>query len=143
MVLAPRGDVVRAIVFDLDGTLIDSLPDIAAAVNHVLALRGLEMLPEDQVSGMIGDGAHVLLNRAFSARGVVVAAEDFTDFMAYYTPHSADKTRPYPGIEAALADLQNAGHRLGVCTNKPAAAAREILAGRPWGERGGDDRRPP
>jgi phosphoglycolate phosphatase len=119
---------VRTIVFDLDGTLIDSLPDIAAAVNHVLALRGLEQLPAAQVRGMIGDGAQVLLDRAFAARGVPPAAADFTDFMAYYTPRSADRTRPYPGIEAALSSLHGAGHPLGVCTNKPAAATREILA---------------
>jgi len=119
---------MRAVVFDLDGTLIDSLPDIATAVNRVLAWRGLEALPPMQIEGMIGDGAKVLLDRALNARGEVAAAADMDVFMDWYTVHGADETRPYPGMVEALAALRRAGHRLGVCTNKPAAAAREILA---------------
>jgi phosphoglycolate phosphatase len=117
-----------AVVFDLDGTLIDSLPDIATAVNHVLAWRGLEALPPMQIERMIGDGAKVLLDRALAARGEAAGEADMTVFMDWYTVHGADETRPYPGIIKALAALREAGHRLGVCTNKPAVAAREILA---------------
>jgi phosphoglycolate phosphatase len=119
---------MRAVVFDLDGTLIDSLPDIATAVNHVLAWRGLEALPLMQIERMIGDGAKVLLDRALDARGEVAGAADMDVFMEWYTVHGADETRPYPGMVEALAALRRAGHRLGVCTNKPAEAAREILA---------------
>jgi phosphoglycolate phosphatase len=119
---------MRAVVFDLDGTLIDSLPDIATAVNHVLAWRGLEALPPPQVEKMIGDGAKVLLDRALAARGAVAGAADMDVFMDWYTVHGANETRPYPGMVEALAALREAGHRLGVCTNKPAVAAREILA---------------
>jgi phosphoglycolate phosphatase len=119
---------MRAVVFDLDGTLIDSLPDIAAAVNRVLGWRGLLPLPAREIEGMIGDGAKVLLDRALVARGVVARAADMDVFMEWYTEHGADETRPYPGMVEALAALRRAGHRLGVCTNKPAAAAREILA---------------
>jgi phosphoglycolate phosphatase len=119
---------MRAVVFDLDGTLIDSLADIAAAVNHVLTWRGLENLPPAQVEGMIGDGAKVLLDRAFAARGRQAGEADMAMFVEWYTMHGADETRPYPGMVAALAALREAGHPLGVCTNKPEAAAREILA---------------
>jgi phosphoglycolate phosphatase len=108
--------------------LIDSLPDIAAAVNRVLAARGLDGLPPLQVERMIGDGAKVLLDRALAARGEVAGAADMDVFMDWYTVHGADETAPYPGIVEALAALRRAGHRLGVCTNKPAVAAREILA---------------
>jgi len=119
---------MRAVVFDLDGTLIDSLPDIATAVNHVLTWRRLEPLPAAQVEGMIGDGAKVLLDRAFAARGAEARGEDMAVFMDWYTVHGTDETRPYPGMVDALAALRKAGHKLGVCTNKPEVAAREILA---------------
>lgn len=119
---------MRAVVFDLDGTLIDSLPDIATAVNHVLAIRGLAVLPPAQVEGMIGDGAKVLLTRAFAVHDRVADEADMAVFMEYYTAHGTDETRPYPGMEEALATLRAAGHKLGVCTNKPEVAAREILA---------------
>jgi phosphoglycolate phosphatase len=118
---------MRAIIFDLDGTLIDSLPDIAAAVNHVFSHRGLPVLSREQVKPMIGDGAKILLSRACAAVGAPVAESDYAVFETYYTAHSADLTRPYPGIVAALQDLQAAGYSLGVCTNKPQAPALAVL----------------
>ncbi len=119
---------MRAIVFDLDGTLIDSLPDLAASVNMVLATHGLPPLPHPQIEKMIGDGAKMLVTRAFAASGAEMTEADLTLFIDHYTAHAADQTAPYPGIEAALQDLREAGHKLAVCTNKPAAAAREVLA---------------
>jgi phosphoglycolate phosphatase len=119
---------MRAVVFDLDGTLIDSLPDIASSVNVSLAARGLAPLPAAEVERMIGDGAKVLLTKAFAARGAEMTEADLDAFVVYYTAHAADETAPYPGIVETLEALRAAGHKLGVCTNKPEVAAREVLA---------------
>ncbi len=119
---------MRAVVFDLDGTLIDSCPDICAALNRVLAANALAPLSADSVREMIGDGAQALLARGFAARGGVAQPRHLSAFIAEYEPHSAERTRPYPGIPAALAALHQAGYPLGVCTNKPERAARHILA---------------
>jgi phosphoglycolate phosphatase len=115
------------IVFDLDGTLIDSLPDIAASVNLALARHGFPPLPPLQIETMIGDGAKMLLIRAFAASGGEMTEADLNVFIEHYTAHATDATTPYPGMVETLQTLHQAGHQLGVCTNKPAIAAREIL----------------
>jgi len=119
---------MRAVIFDLDGTLVDSDPDILAALNRLLASRGLELLTRAQVKSMIGDGAKVLVERGFAARGTVATAADVADFLADYEANAVVETVAFPGIAAALAALAAAGHPLGVCTNKPVAATRQILA---------------
>jgi phosphoglycolate phosphatase len=118
----------RAVVFDLDGTLIDSDPDIRAVVNRVLAADGLAPLSAGEVQSMIGDGAKVLLERAFAARGVQAEPRHLTAFLADYEANSVVETVPYPGIVAALEALTAAGHLMGVCTNKPVMAAHSVLA---------------
>jgi phosphoglycolate phosphatase len=118
---------MKAVVFDLDGTLVDSLPDIAAAANHVLVARGLEPLDLARVGPMVGDGIKVLLTRAMDARGTVAAPADLEKAMNFYLLHATDQTLPYPGIIAALGALREAGYKLGVCTNKHEDAARLIL----------------
>jgi len=119
----------RIAVFDLDGTLVDSAPDIHAALDRLMARLGLAPFRRAEVVAMIGDGVAVLVERALAARGrpfdpAVVAA-----FSADYTAHAAVETRPFPGIPEALAALETAGWRLAVCTNKPAAATAALLEG--------------
>ena len=116
------------LLLDLDGTLVDSAPDLAACLNRRLAARGLAPVALAEVVGMIGDGVGALLQRGFAARGMVPDAAALPDFMADYAAHLADATRPYPGAAAALAALAGAGWRIGVCTNKPEALARDVLA---------------
>lgn len=116
-----------AIIFDLDGTLIDSAPDLRAALNRVLTARGLAALSADAVRDMIGDGARVLVARAWAARGQVAEATDLADFLADYEANSTVETAVYPGMRQVLQALAAAGYRLGICTNKPAAATAIIL----------------
>jgi phosphoglycolate phosphatase len=118
---------MRAVIFDLDGTLIDSAPDIAAVLNRVLMADGLEPLAGDEVRAMIGDGAKVLLERAFAARGAVAGAPHLAAFIADYAANPVVETVPYAGIVQALALLAEAGYALGVCTNKPIGPTRRIL----------------
>lgn len=116
-----------AVVFDLDGTLIDSEPDLRAALNRVLAGEGLPALQAEAVRNMIGDGAKMLVERGFAARGRVAEPENLAAFLTDYEANAVVETVAYPGIEQALAALQAAGHRLAVCTNKPNAAALAVL----------------
>ena len=125
---------LRAIVFDLDGTLIDSAPDIAAAVNTVLAESGRPELSLDDVRGMVGDGTRALVERAFAAAGGgrvpdgAAMAAPLARFRDIYEAGITERTTAYPGAAAALARLHGAGMRLGVCTNKPDRPARTILS---------------
>ena len=118
---------ISAVVFDLDGTLVDSLPDLRAALNRLLAARGLAPLAAPKVREMVGDGAKRLVERAFAAHGRAAGPDDLADFLADYEANCALATRVYPGIPEALETLAAHGHRLAVCTNKPAAATRSLL----------------
>lgn len=118
----------RGVVFDLDGTVIDSLPDLAAALNRSLARHGAAPVPHAEVSPMVGDGAKMLLRRGYAARGMEPSDEDETIFLADYEAHVTDLTEPYPGMVASLSALADRGYRLGMCTNKPEVSARKVLA---------------
>ncbi len=111
-------------VFDLDGTLVDSLPDLHATLNRVLHAD----LPVDAVRRMIGDGAAVLVRRAQAALGRPEDPANLAAFLADYENNTAHATRPYDGIIDLLNALRSAGARMAVCTNKPEAAAHALLA---------------
>lgn len=117
------------VVFDLDGTLIDSVPDIQAALNHVFAGEGHPPFDPATVTGFVGNGLPTLVRRAMAA--VQQPEADHPRLtqavLERYQTHSSELTRLYPGVIAALDSLQAAGHPLGICTNKPEAAARLVL----------------
>ena len=114
-------------VFDLDGTLVDSAPDIHAALDRLMAGLGLAGFTRPEVVGMIGDGVRVLVKRAMAARGRPFDDAALARFSADYTAHAAEATALFPGIAEVLAGLEAAGWRLAVCTNKPAAATAALL----------------
>jgi phosphoglycolate phosphatase len=124
-----EGGVSVAVVFDLDGTLVDSMPDIAAAVNRMLAGIGEHPMDRSEVQTYVGNGAPTLVRRVLAARGVTDdrRAGLFSAFLADYTAHSSDLSAPYPEVPETLTRLAKDGHRLAVCTNKPADAARAML----------------
>jgi phosphoglycolate phosphatase len=117
----------RTAVFDLDGTLVDSVPDIHAALNRLMAGRNQPPFALQEVVGFIGDGVPMLLARAFAARGIDQDAPALPAFLVDYEATAARHTRPFDGIPAVLESLRSSNWRLAVCTNKPAAAARVVL----------------
>jgi phosphoglycolate phosphatase len=113
---------VRTVVFDLDGTLVDTAPDLIAALNFVLDREGLPPVPIESARDMIGAGARKLIERGLELEGRSAAHEEITrltgDFIDYYAAHIADASRPFEGLEDALDNLQTLGYRFAVCTNK-------------------------
>ncbi len=122
---------MACVIFDLDGTLIHSAPDIHAAVNRMLADEGADALTLAQVQSFIGNGVPTLIARVMAARGEPdnparhAALE--ARFMAHYSAAPDVLTRLYPGVPDALHALVAAGYTLGLCTNKPEAPARTLL----------------
>jgi phosphoglycolate phosphatase len=110
------------IVFDLDGTLVDTAPDLIATLNAVLVRAGYRAIPYDDARTMIGGGARHMLERGLARQGVAAKAADldrmYADFISHYAAHIADQSRPFPGLEAALDRLAAGGARFAVCTNK-------------------------
>jgi phosphoglycolate phosphatase len=112
----------RTIVFDLDGTLVDTAPDLINALNFILAREGLPPVPLHSARHMIGAGARRLIERGLELDGRSLGLDDVTrltgDFIDYYAAHIADVSRPFEGLEDALDDLSARGYRFAVCTNK-------------------------
>ena len=110
------------LVFDLDGTLIDTAPDLIDTLNVVFAREGLPPVPYEIARNLIGGGARGMIARGIAAEGIAVAAAKleqlFADFIAHYTDHIADRSRPFPGVTDALDVLASEGYRFAVCTNK-------------------------
>jgi phosphoglycolate phosphatase len=123
----------HAIVWDLDGTLVDSAPDLASALNTVLDMRGFFTLSINEVRAMIGNGVPKLVERGFNAVGVrpdqAQLDELIAMFVKEYKACATDNTRPYPGVVEALQAIHAMNVPMGVCTNKPEAFTRQILEG--------------
>jgi phosphoglycolate phosphatase len=119
------------LVFDLDGTLVDSVPDLADALNAVLRERGHASLSPGEVAPMVGDGVPALVARAFAARGgtAAEAAASLPRYVALYEANATNRTRPYPGVRETLVELRRRGYRCAVCTNKPQHATMTVLSG--------------
>jgi len=120
---------IRHVVFDLDGTLVDTAADLVAATNHVLGGFALPEVDATTLLGYVGDGARTLVGKALGpARGELLD-EGVNRFLDYYRAHLLDASRPYPGMESLLRDLHALGVRASVLTNKAEALSRPILDG--------------
>lgn len=119
----------KAVLFDMDGTLLDTLADMAAAVNHILSVHGYPLRTVEEVRAFVGNGARKLMERALPPD---VAGDAFEalleEYRQWYEAHACVKTAPYPGVPAVLAALHRAGVRCAVVSNKPDGATRELAA---------------
>jgi phosphoglycolate phosphatase len=122
---------VRTVVFDLDGTLVDTAPDLINALNFVLAREGLPPVPLASARTMIGAGARRLIERGLELEGRTADAAGITrltgDFIDYYAAHIAELSRPFDGLQGALDDLAARGYQFAVCTNKLEWLSRLLL----------------
>ena len=119
------------LVFDLDGTLIDTVPDLANALNQVLREHGYTPFASREVQNMVGDGIPALVTRGFAARGAdaAEARAALPRFLAFYEANATNLSRAYPGVRETLHDLRRQGYRMAVCTNKAERATVAVLRG--------------
>lgn len=117
------------LLFDLDGTLIDSVPDLCGALNRVLSQYGQPPLTPQEVRPMIGDGVAALVARGLAARGLdaATAREALPRYVEIYEANAADLTRPYPQVRETLILLRRRGYRTAVCTNKLQHVTETVL----------------
>ncbi len=110
------------VLFDLDGTLVDTAPDLVGTLNVIFAREGLPAVEYDAARNMVGGGARLMIERGLAANGRDLAAAEVDrmvrDYIDHYALHLADRSKPFPGVEAALDRLADKGCRLAVCTNK-------------------------
>ena len=138
--MAAKGRAARAvdaplagavITFDLDGTLVDTAPDLVGTLNVLLGQEGLAPLPLHEARPFIGRGAKWLIESGFQAADAPLAPEQvqplFDRFLVHYRAHIADQSRPFPGCVEALETLRDQGARLAVCTNKPTGLSTALL----------------
>jgi phosphoglycolate phosphatase len=122
---------VPLLVFDLDGTLVETAPDLAATLNVILAREGLPPVPYETARKMIGGGARLMIERGLAHGGARLSDERigrlFEEFLAHYEAHIADASTLYPGVVAALDRFEEAGWRFAVCTNKIEQASVLLL----------------
>ncbi|PCI39824.1 MAG: phosphoglycolate phosphatase [Rhodospirillaceae bacterium] len=122
---------LSALIFDLDGTLIDSAPDLQAAANRMLPPLGRREVDVKEIQLMIGDGVPKLVERCFAATGDIPPADELAEHAAKFTkdyePRSAELTVAFDGSHAVLQKLKDRGLKLSICTNKPYGATMQIL----------------
>lgn len=119
----------KAVLFDMDGTLLDTLADMAAAVNHILSVHGYPLRTVEEVRVFVGNGARKLMERALPPDVTGDAFEALLEeYRQWYEAHACVRTAPYPGVPAVLAALHRAGVRCAVVSNKPDGATRELAA---------------
>ncbi len=126
------------IAFDLDGTLLDTAPDLAAALNHTLQALGRPTVPPGSVRKLVGHGARALLRRGLAVSGDAPEAlveQGFPVFLDYYGRNICAGTVPFPGVAEALDDLSSLGMRLALCTNKPEGLTLKLLEALGWSTR--------
>jgi phosphoglycolate phosphatase len=119
------------IVFDLDGTLVDTAPDLIGTLNVIFTQHGLPAVPLENARPLIGGGARAMIERALAREGRTCSPADvdalYAPFVTHYAAHIADCSRSYPHVESALDRLAGEGHRLAVCTNKLEWLSRRLL----------------
>jgi phosphoglycolate phosphatase len=119
------------VVFDLDGTLVDTAPDLIDALNYVLGREGLPAVPVHLARKAIGAGARRLIERGLELKGHSVGPDEMMrlteGFIEHYAAHIADNSRPFEGLEGALDDLSARGYRFAVCTNKLEWLSKRLL----------------
>lgn len=120
---------MTSIIFDLDGTLIDSAPDLHAAANKMLAKLGHPSLSRETIVSFIGNGVPKLVERSLKVFGIPSTKEAEDMFRSFYAADPFTHSAPYPGVVTCLESLKSKGFKLGVCTNKPEEPARIILDG--------------
>ena len=128
----------RTLVFDLDGTLVDTSADLCESLNHVLRRYARPEVDPDTVRHLVGHGARALIQRGLALAGEddpALVEDAVPHFLRYYADHIADGSRPYAGVEAALDELTRAGVVTAVCTNKPEALARRLIGALGWDTR--------
>jgi phosphoglycolate phosphatase len=120
------------IVFDLDGTLVDTAPDLAEATNYVLGTLGLGRVNELEIRPFVGHGALAMIDGAIKSHGRTLSERELHDlfevFIAYYSTHIAERSLPYPHVVKTLEGLRDAGATLAVCTNKIEMQAKAVLS---------------
>lgn len=118
---------IRAALFDLDGTLVDSLDDLTDAVNHMLAAFGKAPLPPASVRRMVGKGARNLVQRALETESAEIVKQGIGLFVEFNRAHIADRSRLFPGVRVTLEALAGSGIRMAIVSNKQEALSRLIL----------------